>query len=96
MINETVSLFLKVMKQFKDCCLACISKCNEPTDETDYTSVTAPVSIVCCKSQLIEKHGSDKGPEKPPGESVLQSNSGSQFFECTEFAETFAIPETSD
>ena len=84
------------MKQFKDCCLACISKCNEPTDETDYTSVTAPVNIVCCKSQLIEKHGSDKGPEKPPGESVLQSNSGRQFFECIEFAETFAIPEMSD
>ena len=84
------------MKQFKDCCLACIPKCNELTDETDYTSVTAPVSIVCCKSQLIEKHGSDKGPEKPSGESVLQSNSGRQFFECTEFAETFAIPETSD
>ena len=26
MINETVSLFLKVVKQFKDCCLVCISK----------------------------------------------------------------------
>ena len=71
MINETVSLFLKVMKQFKDCCLECISKCNGPADETDYTSATAPVNIVCCKSQLNEKHGSDKGPEKPPRESVL-------------------------
>ena len=48
------------MKQFKDCCLACISKCNEPTDKSDYTSVTAPVNI-CCKSWLIEKHGTDKG-----------------------------------
>ena len=51
--------------------------------------------VYCCKSRLIEKNCSDKGPEKP-GETVLQSNSGSQFFECTEFAETFAIPETSD
>ena len=84
------------MGQIKDCCLACISKCNEPTDEADYNSVTALINIICCKSQLIEKHGSDKRPEKPLGETVLQSNSGSQFFECTEFAETFAIPETSN
>ena len=81
---------------FKQCLLACISKCAEPVEETDYNTVTALVSIICCKSQLIEKHGSDMGPEKPPGESVLQSNSGRQFFECTEFAETFAIPEMSD
>ena len=84
------------MRQIKDYCLACISKCNGPADETDYNSVIAPINVVCCKSQLIEKHGPDKGPEKPSGETVLQSNSGSQFFECTEFAETFAIPETSD
>ena len=71
-------------------------KCTEPVEETDYNTVTAPVSIVCLQESLIEKHGSDKGPEKPPGESIFQSNSGRQFFECTEFAETFAIPETSD
>ena len=84
------------MKQFKDCCLTCISKCNDPVDKTDYNSVTDLINIICFKSRLVQKHGSDKGPEKPPGENVLQSNSGSQFFECTEFAETFAIPETSN
>ena len=81
---------------FKQHLLACISKCSEPVEETDNNSITAPLNIVCCKSTFIQKHGSDKGPEKPPGESVLQSNSGSQFFECTEFVETIAIPETSD
>ena len=84
------------MKQFKDCCLACISMCIDPADETGNTSVAAPINIVCCKSQLTEKHGSNKGPKKPPEETVLQSNSGSQFFECTESAETFPIPETSN
>ena len=81
------------MRQIKDCCFACISKCNEAADEADYT-VTAPLNIVCCKSQLIEKHGSGKGSEKPFGERVLQSNSSSQFFECSDFAETFTKKHT--
>ena len=87
---------LKSMKQIKECCLACFSKCSEPVDETDNNIVTAPVNIVCCKSLLVQKHDADKGPEKPSGESVLQSNSSSQFFECAEFEETIAISETSD
>ena len=81
---------------FKKCLFGCISKCDEPVVVTDNNSITAPLNIICCKSQLIEKHGSDNGTEKSLGEDILQSNAGSQFFECTEFPETFAIPEISD
>jgi hypothetical protein len=87
---------LKSMKQIKECCLACISKSSEQVEETDNNTVTAPVNIVCCKSLLVQKHGADEGSEKSFGESVLQPSSSSQFFECTEFAETIAIQETSD
>ena len=52
------------MKNIPERCLACISKCDEPAEETDYNTVTIyNTVIICCKSQFVQKHGSDKGPK---------------------------------